>query len=174
MEFHSTLFHRRSVRLYSGEAVNIYDLRSILTAGLAAPSSRGKRPLDFYVIRDRSLLHTLSESKAAGAAMLDKADCTIAIAGDMRKSDVWLEDAAIAGGYMLLAAADCNVGACWVQLRLRTDAMGRPSDELVRETLGLSTHQQVAMLIALGIPASAPGHHSPGELDWSRVHGLAE
>jgi nitroreductase len=174
MEFTSALYHRRSVRLYNGEPISKYDLRHILSAGLAAPSSRGRRPLDFYVIRDRDTLQALSRAKAAGAAMLASCDCAIAVAGDMRKSDVWLEDASIAAGYMLLAAADCGVGACWVQLRKRTDAMGNASDELVREILNLHVQQQVAMLVALGTPQEMPPAHSQKELDWTRVHGLED
>ncbi|MBQ8010021.1 MAG: nitroreductase family protein, partial [Oscillospiraceae bacterium] len=56
----------------------------------------------------------------------------------------------IAMTYMMLAAEEQNLGCCWVQTHLRTDADGRDAEENVREILGLSEKYRVVGFLVLG------------------------
>jgi len=53
------------------------------------------------------------------------------------KSDVWIEDAAIASIVLHLAATASGLGSCWVQIRLREHDAQQTAQEYVAELLGL-------------------------------------
>lgn len=73
MELYEIILKRRSVRSYTAEAIPEEKLRRIIEAGLLAPTSRNRKPCEFYVIGDKAMLKSLSEVKPAGGAMLK--DC---------------------------------------------------------------------------------------------------
>ena len=98
--------------------------KRILQAGLLAPTSMGKRPWEFYVIRDREILQKLSKAKQHGAAMLADCNTAIAVFADSDLSDAWIEDCSVVLGYMYLMAEEQGVGSCWVQMRMRKDEAG--------------------------------------------------
>ncbi|MBQ8011806.1 MAG: nitroreductase family protein, partial [Oscillospiraceae bacterium] len=66
----------------------------------------------------------------------------------------WIEDSSIAMTYTMLAAEEQNLGCCWVQIHLRTDAQGLDAEENVREILSLPGKYRVVGFLAIGsIPA---------------------
>ena len=50
------IFARRSIRVYSGEAVSEEEIRSLLEAGMAAPSASNQKPWHFVVVTEREAL----------------------------------------------------------------------------------------------------------------------
>ena len=107
---------RRSIRKYTEDDIPEEKLKRILQAALLAPTSRGKRPWFFYVIKDRSVLERLSKAKWHGANLLAGCNTAIAVFADSDLSDAWIEDSSIALAYMDLMAADQGVGSCWCDL----------------------------------------------------------
>ena len=174
MELIDVMAGRRSIRKYTGEDIPEEKLKRILEAALLSPTSMGKRPWEFYVIKDRELLQKLSKGKAHAASML--ADCNVAIAvfADSELSDAWIEDSSIALAHMYLMAQDQGVGACWVQMRMRTDADGNDSEKVVRNILGLSLPWRMVGIMALGMPAEEKAPYSLDELKWEKVHRRTE
>ncbi len=79
MDFLTILQERRSIRKYTGEHVSDADLQEVLEAGLLSQSSRGRRPWELIVVRDREVLEKLSHCRDHGAAMLADADCAILV-----------------------------------------------------------------------------------------------
>ena len=170
MELMDTMLRRRSVRKYTGEEISEQKLKMILQAGLLAPTSRNRKPCEFYVVKDRAKLEQLAKAKSAGAGML--ADCATAIAvfGDTEKADTWIEDSSIALAYMNLMAVDQGVGSCWVQMHLRASASGKDAEENVREILGVPEHYRIVGILALGMADEMPAPHSLEELETKKVH----
>ena len=72
--------NRRSVRNYTGEPVPMEKLNQIIMAGLSSASSRGLRPWELIVVRDRQKLIDMSGCRLQGSSrMLAGADAAIIV-----------------------------------------------------------------------------------------------
>lgn len=169
-----TILRRRSIRKYTGEAIGEEKLKTVLQAGLLAPTSMNKKPCQFYVIRDREILKKLSRAKKLGGAFLADADTAIAVSADENVSDVWIEDCSIALSYMNLMAAELGLGSCWCQIYHRSSFTGRDAEENVRRILNLPDHCRIAGILALGMPAQTPKPHTLDEADFAKVHCISK
>ncbi len=150
MEFQQIIQKRKSIRTYADTPISQEVLDHILKVGALAPTSRNLKPCTFHLVQNREVLRKLSKSKKAGAAFAADAGAAIVVAADSEKADTWIEDSSIAMTYMMLAAEEQNLGCCWVQIHLRTDADGRDAEENVREILGLPEMCRVVGFLALG------------------------
>lgn len=170
MELLNMLLHRRSVRQYTDEPISEEKLQQILYAGLAAASSKNRRPWEFIVIRDRATLDALCDCRPGAANLLGKCNAAIVVCADAEAVDVWVEDCASAMTQMHLMADMLGVGSCWLQIRCRQSAAGVSTEEIVRETLGIPAKFGVMSILTLGMPADHPAPHTIGELLTDKIH----
>lgn len=161
---------RRSIRQFVQKPVAPEAVAQLIEAALRAPSSRGFNPWQFVVVADRERLRRLSRSKPHGAAFLKDAPLGIVVCADPRRSDVWVEDAAIAAIYLHLAAASLGLGSCWVQIRKRIHAEGQSAGAYVADLLGLPAGLEVAAIMAIGYPAEHKPPHPAASLGYEKVH----
>ena len=158
MDLTQLLLTRRSIRRYTGHPLSDQDLEAILSAGLLAPSSRGRRPWELVVVRERAMLEQLSHCRQGSARMLAGAAAAILVFADPTQSDVWTEDCSLVLGNMHLMAHALGLGSCWVQGRLR-NADEITTEEYVRERLGFPENYKLEAILTLGMPdAEAPAH----------------
>ncbi len=158
----SILFARRSTRTYTEQAVSEKDIRSLLEAGMAAPSANDRQPWQFVVVRDRDALRKLAEAHPYGK-MLAGAALGIAVCGDPSVSDWWVQDCAAATENILIAAAGLGLGSVWLGCH------GRPQrEEAVRGVLGIPGGLGILSLISLGHPARQKEPRT--QYDEARVH----
>ena len=172
MSLMDIILKRRSIRKYTEEDISEEKLEKILQAGLLSPTSRNLKPCEFYVIRDKQKLLELSRVKQAGGWMIEHCNAAIAVFGDSRKADTWTEDCSIALSYMMLMAEEEEVGNCWVQVHLRSDADGNDAEENVRKVLNAPEEYRIAGILSLGIPAEKLNPHILDEADWEKVHRI--
>ena len=170
MDFTQTVLARRSTRSYSGEHIPMEKLEKVLEAALLAPTSRGKKTLEFLLVQDKALLTKLAEAKQSGSQMLADADACVVVCADENVSDVWVEDSSVAMSFMMLQATDLGIGNCWVQCRNRFTADGKASGDYIREIFGLGANYQVGAILALGMPSGKLAEHSASLVDKSKVH----
>ena len=170
MELLELMASRRSIRKYTDAEIPEEKLTKILQAAMLAPTSKGKKPWEFYVIKDRELLQKLSKAKQHGAALLADCNTAIAVFADSDLSDAWIEDSAVALGYMYLMAEEQGVGSCWVQMRMRKDKDGNDAEQNVRELLGVDLPWRMVGIMALGMPAEEKKPYALEELKWEKVH----
>ena len=170
MELIDNMLQRCSVRNYTGEKIPEEKLDKILQAGLLAPTSRDLRPCEFFLVRDRKILTSLASAKKAGAGMLAYAAAAIVVAADSDKADTWVEDSSIALAYMNLMAEDQEIGACWVQMHLRSSSDGKDAEDNVRRILSLPCGYRIVGILSLGIPAERRDPKNLKELDYGKVH----
>lgn len=170
MELLEIMKNRRSVRSYTGEPVPEEALEKILQAGLLSPSGRAVRPWEFLVVRRKETLKKMAGCRAAGAKMLEDADCAVVVLGDARKTDVWTEDCAIAMTGMHLMADSLGIGSCWIQGRLREASDGRSAEEYLRELLGYPEQMKLEAVLSLGMPKDHLGPYCLEELLTEKVH----
>ncbi len=169
-ELMNMMMNRRSVRKYTGEAVDKEKLDMILQAGLLAPSGRAIRPWELIVVRDKEVLKKMAVARTSGAKMLDGADCAVVVIGDKNKSDVWTEDCSIVMTQMHLMADVVGVGSCWIQGRLREAPDGRSAEEHLRELLGYPENYGLEAILSLGMAITHPEPRKLEELPVEKIH----
>ena len=169
MSLIDTILKRRSVRTYTDEEIPQETVDKILEAGLLAPTSRNRKPCEFYVVKDKEILEKLSKSKAAGSAMLENANTAIVVFADSQKADTWIEDSSIALAYMDLMANELGVGSCWCQSHLRFDANNVSSEDVIREIFSREDNFRVVGILSLGIIENKPDAHELSEIDKSKI-----
>lgn len=171
MDMMNAILHRRSVRQYTGEVIPEDKLNAVLYAGLAAASSKNRRPWEFIVIRSQDTLNKLCHCRPGASNLLGKCDTAIVVAADAELVDVWVEDCASAITQMHIAADALGVGSCWLQVRKRMAPDGVTSTEdVVREVLGIPKKYGVMAILTLGMPAEHPGAKSIQDLQMEKIH----
>lgn len=144
------IFARRSIRAYTGEPLTDGEIRSLLEAGMSAPSSRNRRPWEFVVVLRRETLDRLAEAHPHGK-MLFQAAAAIAVCGRPEVApDYWIQDCAAATENILVAAAGLGLGAVWLGCHPRAERV-----EAIKKVLGIPEEIGVLSLISLGRPAES-------------------
>lgn len=169
MDMQELLRKRRSIRKYTDNPIEKEKIDLLVRAVLLSPTSRNSRPWEFIMVEDRELLEKLSQAKA-GAQSLKEATLGIVICADPQKSDVWVEDTAIATIVLQLQAQDLGLGSCWIQIRERKYQEGTPAGEYVKKLLGIPENLEVESIVSLGYPAEMRPEHKDDELLMDRVH----
>lgn len=144
---------RRSIRSFTPQPVDSRSLELLVETLLRSPSSRNINPWQFIVVDDAALLQKLSSAKQHGSAFLKGAPLGIVVCADSTRSDVWVEDCAIASILVQMAAQSLGLGSCWIQIRKRAHDGGTSAEDYVRQLLGLPQQIRVASIIAVGHPA---------------------
>lgn len=170
MDILQTILNRRSVRQYTDEPIPEEKLNAILYAGLAAASSKNRRPWEFVVVRDRAMLDALGDCRPGASNLLNKCQAAIVVCADAEAVDVWVEDCGSAMTQMHLMADAIGVGSCWLQVRLRKAADGRDTADVVRQLLGIPGKYGVMAILTLGMPESHPDPHTVDELLLEKIH----
>jgi nitroreductase len=161
---------RRSIRRYTDRPVEPEKLDVLVEAALRSPSSAGRNPWEFILVKDPALLEQLSRSKPNGASFLRYASACIVVCADPLKSDVWVEDASIPSILILLAAESLGLGGCWIQIRERKHDEQQTAEAYIREILHIPERLKVEAVMAVGHPADPKEPHPREELLFERVH----
>ena len=170
MDILNTILARRSVRQYTAQPIPEETLNAILYAGLAAASSKNRRPWEFVLVRDRSMLDALGACRPGASNLLGKCTAAVVVCADAEAVDVWVEDCASTMTQMHLAADALGVGSCWLQVRLRKAEDGRDTADVVRELLGIPAKYGVMAILTLGMPASHPAPYTVNDLLLEKIH----
>ena len=160
---------RRSVRRYSDEPIHQDVLNEIMKVALTAPSSFGHRPVEFIVVQNSERIQSLAACKSLGGTQIIGAGAVIVVMVKLDRGEFWIEDGAIASSYLLLAAEQYGLGACWVHIRNR---MGRnkSSDEEVRNLLGVPEGYAVLNLVALVGKGENKQGYTASDFEMKKVH----
>ena len=160
---------RRSTRKFKDKPVEQEKINALIEAALRSPSSRGINPWHFIVIKDKTLLETLSKAKPHGATFLKNAPLGIVVCGDKSQSDVWVEDASIASVFIHMAAHDLGLGSCWIQIRKREHDSLKTADIYVKELLEIPEHLMIESIIAIGYPDEIKKSHPKDSLHFHKI-----
>lgn len=167
---HDLLLRRHSIRRYTQDPVDAEDVKTIIEAGLLAPSSKSLRPWQFVVVENKDTLKRLSDCKPNYAQSIKSAPLAIVVCTDPTKSDCYVEDGSIAANMMHLQAAALGLGSCWVEVRNRTMADGESSEDYVKDLLGIPHELAVISILSVGHPDEERRPVDPEKLQWEKVH----
>ena len=147
-----TIFSRKSVRNYVEATVPPETLEFLVRAGMAAPSAMDRRPWEFIIINDKTVVKKLNDA-LPHAKMAEKAGHAIVVAGNIEKqaggkdSTFWIMDCSAAVENILIAAESLGLGAVWTAVYPNADRL-KP----VIETLGLPSNIVPLAFIPVGKP----------------------
>ena len=166
----STIYSRRSVRSFTGEAVPRESLIRILRAAMAAPSAVNIQPWAFVVVTERATLDTLC-AKLPYAKMLDKAAAAIVVCGVPEKDEVfskdyWVMDCSAASENILLACHALGLGAVWTAVYVDEE---RVAD--VRRILHIPGSIIPLNVIPIGVPkekGKSLDKFNEGNIHWEQ------
>lgn len=160
---------RRSIRKYQERLVENEKIDLLIEAALRSFSSRNRQPWEFVVVTDPAILARLSKARPSGLAFFEKAPLAIVTCADTSKSDLWVEDASIAGAFIHLAATDLGLGSCWGQIRKRDNSPGRSASDYIAELLELREGLEVESMIAIGYPGEEKPPHPKDSLQYDKI-----
>ncbi len=163
------LMRRRSIRVFKDEKLCKEQLKKIINAGLLAPSSKNKKPVEFIIVENRDTLLRLKECKAKGNIGLNTAPCAVVVIGDSDRSDIWVEDASIAASYLQLEAENLGLGTVWLQIRKRFNEFD-DSEKQVRKLLNIPENYGVLCIIAVGYKNEIISSYDEKDIDISKAH----
>lgn len=160
---------RRSIRKFTNEKIDRSTVDEIIKVALLAPSSWGRHTVEFVVVEDKMTIKRLAQCKRMGAGPLIDASVAIVVIIDRSNCELWIEDGAIASTYLLLAAEELGVGACWIHMRGR-DGQVRTAEEEIQELLGIPSNYGVLNVVALGHKGEYKSERSEKDIPFQNVH----
>ncbi len=160
---------RRSIRKYTGKAIDKNIVGLLEEALLRAPSSRNFQPWEFIFVDEPELLAKLSQSKEHGSSFVDKAALAVVVCGDPAKSDVWVEDCSIAAILVQITAQSLGLGSCWIQIRERGHNKSKTAEQYLQKLLGIPGNIKVESIISIGYPDEKKEPVPKDKLDYTKI-----
>jgi nitroreductase len=147
MDVIEAIQNRRAVRKFSDQPVPDDVIHAILGAGRRSQSSKNTQPWRFLVVRDPSMLETLSKL-GDFAWHLAGANFAVILVGTVEST--WNSfDLGQAAAQMQLAAHELGVGSCIAAIYQRDEA---------KQVLGIPQDHSVFCAISFGYPSE---NHKP-------------
>ncbi len=119
MDANEAIFTRRSVRQFSGKAIEPDKLHQILEAAMSGPCCVNAREWAFIVVTDPAKLNQMADANGGPARPLRSAAAGILVCGDLERAfkpapDYWVIDGAIAAQNICLCAHNLGIGSVWL------------------------------------------------------------
>lgn len=168
--FYELIKNRRSIRKYTDQQVEQEKIDSILRSALMSPASKRTNGWEFVVVRERETLQRLSSCRELGSKFVAEAPMAIVVCASPDKSDVWFEDASIAALIIQLAAADLDLGSCWVQVYNRMHSDNESAGEYIRSILNIPDNLEVLNIVTLGYKNEERKPYDEEKLSYEKIH----
>lgn len=163
------LKRRRSVRKFTQVQLTQEEKDSLLKAGLMAPSSAGKYPIELIAIENKETIEQFKACKNVGNAPFESGTFAVVVIGDNEKSDVCIEDGSIAATQMFLQAEAMDIGCTWVQMRNRTSGT-EDSEVAVRKLLGIPEKYLVLAILVFGNKGEEKKPYTEDNYKFEKIH----
>ncbi|MDD6295069.1 MAG: nitroreductase [Treponema sp.] len=113
----NALINRRSCRAYTSQMPSEEDLKTILEAGLYAPSGKNLQSSVMVCVTDKETVNLLSNLNAqvmnSDSDPFYGAPAVIAVLGDSN-CPLYVQDASLVMQNLMLAAHSLNLASCWI------------------------------------------------------------
>ena len=116
------------------------------------------------------MLKRLAQAKPHGSALLKEATLAVAVLGDAKQTDTWIEDCSAAAISAQYLATDLGLASCWVQIRGREHDEQMDAADYVRGELEIPAELEVLCLLSFGWPAEEKVGQPREKLLWGAVH----
>jgi nitroreductase len=164
----SLIYKRHSIRRFTDEPVRPEQLGHILHAAMAAPSAHNTQAWEYVVIDERAKLDEIAEFHPY-AKMMRTATCAIlaCVRRDVADANPFYpQDMGASVENLLLAAAECGLGACWCGVHPK-----RELEEKFASLCNLPDNVFPFAIIALGHPKDKETASAPSDrYEANRAH----
>ena len=162
------LLERRSIRSYKPGQISDDELKSVLKAGLAAPSAMNRQPTVLLVVQDKATIQLLSKLNALvmGKEGIDPfygAPTVIVVLSD-RNIPTHVEDGSLVLGNLMNAANALGLGSCWINRAKEVFEM--PEARRILRNAGIGDEYIGVGHCILGYPAADPKPAAPRKPDY--------
>jgi nitroreductase len=161
---------RKSIRRFTDTVVEQEKIDMLMKTALMAPTSKNSTPWHFILVKDKTMLNKLSESRNHGSQFAGSAALVIVVLADTTLSDVWVEDTSIVSSYIQLQAEELGLGSCWIQVRERIKDDTQTTEEYIRGLLNIPVHLNVLNMIALGYRAGERNPEKEEQMLSEKIH----
>jgi nitroreductase len=169
MSINEIIKKRKSIRKYKeGAVVSEEDVKTILEAGMLAPSACNSRPWEFIVVRNREKLNQIMETHPY-TKMLQTASTAIIICADINLQSgiaegFFPQDCGAATQNILLQSAELGFGTCWCGVYPKEDKV-----QAFRKLFELPSNITPFNVIAIGVSDEefgARGYYDKSKVKW--------
>ncbi len=166
-----TVIHqRKSVRNYTGEAVDVATLEELVRAGMAAPTAVNMQPWEFVIVSSPEKMKELADALPYGK-MLKKAGgaivvCALPKKAFQEKAEFAILDATCATENILLAVEALGLGGVWVSTYPEPERM-----DAARRALGIPEDVIPLNVVAVGHPVGTErpkDKFKPEKIHWEK------
>lgn len=158
------IFHRTSIRKYLDKPVEDEKIEMMLKAAMAAPSAGNQQPWEFYVIKDKTILESLSKTSpyasCCKAAPLAFVPCYHTVSKFPEYAQI---DMSASVQNLLLEADSLGLGAVWLGIAPLKERM-----QAVRTVLNIPENLNAFAIISCGYPEAV--HAQENRFDKKRIH----
>jgi nitroreductase len=147
METIEVLMRRRSVRNYTGQAVDCTVIEEIVDCARLAPTAMNDQPWDFIVVTSEDGLKRIPALIGHGEFIANAAFVVLVLA---RPTNYAVEDCCAATENLLIAAEAHGIGSCWVA------GTQQPYGPVVARAFGAPEDRSLVAIISFGYPAERP------------------
>jgi len=163
-----TIRRRRTIRRYTDQKVSDDQVKTLLGAGMSAPSFLNRRPWHFVIIRDPVTKKLISDVLHLNPS-LARASVFIGVLADTAKSPTWRIDLSGAVENILLAATEMGLGAAWISAADTT--LTDQAETQLHQTLNIPDHFQLLAFVSVGYAGEEwPPHETDRYFSSTRVH----
>lgn len=155
------IYKRRSIRTYKEDKIPVETLELLVKAGMNAPSAHNKRPYQFVVVTDKTVLEQLSIASPYSSMLKGSAAAIILVAA--QTTPYWQQDMGASCQNILLEATSMELGSCWIGCFPNIEACTS-----VRHTLNIPSELEVFAIISLGY--CKQGVDENAFYEQSRIH----
>lgn len=161
------IFHRRSIRRFTSEAVSEEDLDKIIRAGMAAPTACNDKPWEFYIITNQDMKELISDvDKYAGCAQLAPVDIVLCYRSQEGKAPEYAQiNMAIVAENMMIEADSLGLGTVFLGCAPEEERMS-----YLKRLLNLPEGVEAFGIMPVGHPANQP--KAVDKYDGSRIHRI--
>ncbi len=168
METNEAILTRRSIRKYTNKPISDDLVKTIIEAGMYAPSARNLQPWHFLVVKERKILNELAEIQPNGK-MLKHAPLAILICGDISVESMesyLLQNCTAALQNILLSAHANGLGAVWTGVHPKEDRI-----KGMNELFNLPENIMPIALLSIGYPdqiVKKPERFNPDKIHYEK------
>ncbi len=153
------ILERRSYRIYKDKPVPEDVIKTLLRAGMYAPSAMNSQPWEFLIMKDHDKKEAVS-ALGSNWSMLKKAPLGILVMANTNgyrssTKEFFIQDCSASTQNILIAAQAQGLGATWLGLYPKEKAM-----EKIRKIYAIPEHILPFSLISIGYPDKSLHPHT--------------
>ncbi|MDR2430811.1 MAG: nitroreductase family protein [Candidatus Margulisbacteria bacterium] len=160
------IFHRISIRRFTGQKASGEQIQKLLAAAMQAPSAYNQQPWEFLVVEDKVLLQKFTEIHPYATALLSGAAVGIFVLcaqNRLKLPEMAAQDLSAAAENILLEAVHLGLGAVWLGVNGHAERAAA-----AKKLFALPENIEVFAAIAAGYPAES--RKAQSRYEANRVH----